>query len=462
MKYEDFIKRPQNWGLPEVELRRKYQLYRELEMLENLDFYVTEAAAESSVTSISAVAASGGGAILDTPPPPFGVNEFITTWKTDNSGTSGSTQVTLPLVSYGTYYFQADWGDGSNSIIRTWNQSDATHTYATAGTYTIKISGIITGWSFNSSGDRLKLTGITQWGCMGLNTYLQFAFCTNMSITASDKPASITSLSSTFYGCSTLNNIPGIGTWDTSKCTDMVATFRACSVFNQDIGSWNTSSCTDMYRMFLDASAFNQNIGGWDTSNVTRMSYMFNFSAFNNGGSPSINNWNTGKVTNIDSMFRGSGFNQPIGNWNMISCTNIRSIFRDCPFNQNISTWNVSNVTNFPDVFLNNGSITTGLAVWNVSKGQDFSRMFAANGGDFSLATWDISSATNMSNFVYPGVGKFSTASYDAGLIYWATLNVQLNVPLTIGTTKYSAAAASARAVLVSKGWTIIDGGLAP
>ena len=82
--------------------------------------------------------------------------------------------------------------------------------------------------------------------------------------------------------------------------------------------------------------------------------------------------------------------------------------------------------------------------------------------GDFSLAAWDISSATNMSNFVYNGSVKFSTASYDAGLIYWATLNVKLNVPLTIGTAKYSAAAASARAVLISKGWTIIDGGVCP
>jgi hypothetical protein len=113
-------------------------------------------------------------------------------------------------------------------------------------------------------------------------------------------------------------------------------------------------------------------------------------------------------------------------------------------------------------VFLNNGCDTTVLAGWNVSKGENFSRMFANNGGDFSLSAWDISSATNMSNFVYPASVKFSTASYDAGLIYWATLNVKLNVPLTIGTTKYSAAAASARAVLISKGWTIIDGGLEP
>ena len=455
-QFEDYKKKYGHLSYDEKEMRRKFYTYLEEQNM------MIEAAGDTSVTSVSAVASAGGGAILDTTPPPFGVNEFITTWKTDNAGTSTSTQVTLPLVSSGTYYLQADWGDGSKSIIRAWDQSDKTHTYATAGTYTVRISGIITAWSFNSGGDRLKLTGITQWGCMGLNTFQQFAFCTNMSITASDNPASITALGSTFYGCSTLNNIPGIGTWDTSQCTDMSGTFRACSAFNQNIGAWNTSKATNMFRMFLDATAFNQNIGSWNTSNVTHMGYMFNFSAFNNGGSPSINNWNTGKVTILDSTFRGSGFNQPIGNWNVSATLSLRSIFRDCPFNQNLSGWNPSSCTQFPDVFLNNGCDTTVLAGWNVSKGQDFSRMFANNGGDFSLAAWDISSATNMSNFVYPASVKFSTASYDAGLIYWATLNVKLNVPLTIGTTKYSAAAASARAVLISKGWTIIDGGLEP
>ena len=451
-QFQEYKKKYGHLSSDEKEMRRKFYTYLEEQnmMLEAI-----------TTSSSSAVSGGVGGGERPRPVPNFSTDQFISSWKTDNAGSSGSTQIQLPLVQNGDYYFQVSWGDGNVDIIESWDQKEATHTYATAGTYTVTIGGTFKGFIFNNGKDRLKLLTVSQWGTSFVIQSGSFSGCSNLTITATDLPI-VENLGSTFYGCSTLNNIPGIDTWDTSQCADMSATFRACSAFNQNIGAWNTSKATSMFRMFLDATAFNQNIGGWDTSNVTHMGYMFNFSAFNNGGSPSINNWNTGKVTNFDSTFRGSGFNQPIGDWNVSATLSLRSIFRDCPFNQNLSGWNPSSCTQFPDVFLNNGCDTTVLADWNVSKGENFSRMFAANGGDFSLAAWDISSATNMSNFVYNGSVKFSTASYDAGLIYWATLNVKLNVPLTIGTAKYSAAAASARAVLISKGWTIIDGGLEP
>jgi hypothetical protein len=36
MKYEEFIKKPQNWGLPEAEIRRKYNMLKEQELFEML------------------------------------------------------------------------------------------------------------------------------------------------------------------------------------------------------------------------------------------------------------------------------------------------------------------------------------------------------------------------------------------------------------------------------------------
>jgi surface protein len=425
----------------------------------------------TAVSSVSAVASAGGGQTSQGRiPPPFGVNEFITTWKTDNTGVSASNQIQLPLGanpsrSSQDYYFQVDWGDGSTNIIQSATDPARIHTYDSAGTYTVKISGILDGWAFNNGGDRLKFLTIEKWGMMKIDPFRQFAGCNNLLINATDIPT-IIELGGIFESCRSITTIPNIELWDTSGCTNMTGTFRDCRLFNDDVSGWNTSKCTAMFRMFLDAYVFNQNLSSWDTSNVTIMGYMFeNAFQFNNGGSSGINNWITGKVTSFDSMFRRSGFNQPIGNWDITSATTLRSMFRESPFNQDLSNWDPLNVTQFPDVFLG-CACATDCSSWNVSKGQNFWRMFASSSSlDFSLGSWDISSAaagsgTGMDVFVYAGQVKFSTSSYSSGLLYWQTLSLNSNVRMTMGAAKYSAEAQSARQFIIDTyGWTIVDGG---
>jgi hypothetical protein len=78
---------------------------------------------------------------------------FVSTWDTNNTSflSSASNQIQLPLVNGGTYNFIVDWGDGTQDTITTWNQAETLHTYATAGTYTLSISGTISEWSFSNS-----------------------------------------------------------------------------------------------------------------------------------------------------------------------------------------------------------------------------------------------------------------------------------------------------------------------
>jgi surface protein len=98
---------------------------------------------------------------------PVGTVAFVSTWNTGNItvGSSGPTQVQLPLEISGTYNFTVDWGDGSPiDTITVWNDPLTLHTYALAGTYTITITGQIEGFRFNNTGDRAKIFSISSWG----------------------------------------------------------------------------------------------------------------------------------------------------------------------------------------------------------------------------------------------------------------------------------------------------------
>jgi hypothetical protein len=178
--------------------------------------------------------------------------------KTDNTGTSSSTQFTLPAT--GTY--DVDWGDGTVET----KTGVATHTYASVGNYVIKVTGGLTAIEFNSGGDRLKLLEIQNWGDIAWSTMANAYFgCSNMQGTFTDAP-------------------------DLSGVTDMSSMLRAASAFNHDIGSWSTSNVETMFRMLRGASAFNQDIGGWDMSNIANMR---------------------------DILRSASAFNQNIGGWSL-------------------------------------------------------------------------------------------------------------------------------------------------
>lgn len=365
---------------------------------------------------------------------------FISTWKTDNlsTGSSNNNQVRLPLDSTGTYTFTVNWGDGSSNVITTWNQAEATHTYAAIGTYTITITGFIKGWFFYETGDKLKLISITQWGCLRfLNGLIvsnvsvgTFKNCTNLVLSSvSDTPnfKGVTKLSYMFRNTSfsTVNNI---NKWDVSKIENTVQMFYFNTNFNQNIGNWNvgnlrdpsfmfycylaggvtlaagsfnnggdpsignwdTRNFTNTISVFFNQTSFNQDLGGWDMSSNTNMGSMFRcqnvVGTFNNGGTDTIKNWNTSNVTKMNSVFLGqTSFNQPIGSWNTSNVDDMSFMFNVSNFagifNQDLSNWNTSKVTTMVSMFYNQRSFNQNIGNWDVSKVTIFSSMFVAYGG---------------------------------------------------------------------------------
>ena len=438
----------------------------------------------SSYRDILTSAATGwiiidGGAHL--PPNP----KFISTWNTRSSPYNNAppnNQIILPLNNNGTYDFYVDWGDGTaEQHVTSYDSANGAHTYTTPGIYTITITGTLIGWGYDiygSPGGQLRsdlnpnnnwqtsanmasrLTSIHDWEGLNFLPNSSKHFYSNFSMTG--VPRTVFNINANGIMDSAFRNLTGLSNalssdnmvsgWDTSAATSMYAVFMRVGnsrgqgvdfevgtwdvsnvtslshmfAYNYEwnnggsssISGWDTSKVENFRNMFFFAEAFDQDVGYWDTSSATDMSYMFALAdSFSNAGSSSITGWDTSKVTAMAGMFRGTQFNQPIGNWDTSSLTDIQSmlahdaILGDMPFNH-------------------------------------------------SLANWTVTGITNATNFI--AYSNISTSNYDSTLIGWAPQNVQNGVNIHFGNSTYSAgSAASARATLVSKGWTITDGGQA-
>ena len=239
-------------------------------------------------------------------------NAYAIKIKTDNGGTSSSTQFTFPAT--GTYTIS--WGDGAVETLT----GAQTHTYPAAGTYVVQVTGGLT--SVTYGGDKLKLLEIMQWGSIAWTTAANaYKGCGNMQGTFTDAPnfSAVTNMSSMFQSATFFNH--AIDSWDVSSVTDMSYMFYIAGSFNQPLNSWDVSSVTNMSGMFHSATSFNQPLNSWDVSSVTNMAAMFQSAT---SFDQAIDSWDVSSVTDMSYMFRGAtAFNQSIGSWDVIAVTNI-------------------------------------------------------------------------------------------------------------------------------------------
>ena len=191
----------------------------------------------------------------------FAANEvFVTTWKTNNPGTSNNTTITIPTAPSQTYAYNVDWnGDGDfddldENVVYTGN---ATHDFGAVGTYTIKIGGLFPAIYFNNTGDKEKIISIDQWGNIVWK-----------------------SMSSAFNGASNLVN-NAIDVPDLTQCTSLIAAFKDATSIgaSTETGNWNwnTSNINNLISTFNGATAFDQDLSSWDISQVSSFSFTFLF-----------------------------------------------------------------------------------------------------------------------------------------------------------------------------------------
>ena len=265
---------------------------------------------DANMAKIFNVAKAGFGKIAGADAPDSDTS-FTFTMNTENAGSASDTFV-LPLVDDGTINIDVDWGDSSTDNITAYDQAEITHVYSSAGTYTVQMSGTIRGFTFNNSGDKLKILNISQWGDFNVTRASAFMGCNNLDCSATDAPTVSTDPTAMFYWANNLTNIGG--DWDMSGVTSLYLCFYQAAAFNgASLDSWDTSSVTNMNGVFRRAPAFNADISAWDTSSVTNMS----------------------------NMFDGWG---PVGS-----------------FNQDLSSWDISGVTTFGTNFMRVQTLSTAI-----------------------------------------------------------------------------------------------------
>ena len=394
--------------------------------------------------------------------PPPALTFTIDTTATE-VGSTANNQYRLPLISSGTYDFYVQWGDGDAEQITSWNQAEATHTYAAAGTYTVKMFAVAAtttpiidhiswasqdGTTLSAANDRLKVQDISGWASavLYLNEYV-FTNCENLNITTTSSPtfgskvlrtsafencdnlsgdlsgwgtvgSPITGLAGTFYKNSTSN--PNFNFVLQHNVGSLIQPFQNCAAFNNPLNNWDVSSVIGFTAAFSGASAFNQDISGWDTGNSSAFNAMFsNALAFNQN----ISSWNVASVTTFSQMFQGATlFNQPVGAWTTTSLTNLFSTFKNAAaFDQDLANWDVSGVTTAVDML---------------------------TGSNISAANWD----ALLIGWAAQGTGAGSLQA-----------NVTLsNINQVHGSVDSAATAAYNKLTSAPYNWTIVDLGGAP
>lgn len=146
---------------------------------------------------------------------------------------------------------------------------------------------------------------------------------------------------------------------------------------------------------------------------------------------PNIGEWDLGGVTNLRAFLRNTSYSHPVS-WRFSMARSLRSMMQNTQFNQPL-----------------NLELGRAIDIRGMLAGTPFNQR--------GLAGWDVSTVRFADGFLR-GV-TLPTAEYDAVLNAWAAQDVRDDISISFGSSRYSEAAAAARATLVEKGWTIIDGG---
>ena len=352
---------------------------------------------------------------------------------------------TLPTVDGGVYNCTVEWGDGTTSTITSWNQSEVTHQYPSAGKYRIKISGQFEGINFHrheelNHHDHLKLLDVISWGDDSKMDIAGYVSPFNPHGVISDGSGGfMTQYVGMFCGCKNWNDIsggaPNWGTCGTAKTrhpdgdgrkfggSPLITIFYGNSSLQADISVWTTEDrpfTGNAYRHFetrpraSDIDTFKANFH-WLVGNSNHWKMFTNRSVVSAEGNSLLR-------SNRNSRFE-------VSNWKLDPA--VQNIGWQTTFNGNLNMDpDVSNlvgpkVNTVAYIFNGADSFTgRGLENWDISgidtnngNGAGFTQAFAGTAIN-KILPWNFAFGARLNNML------FNCELYDSPCNGWDTSGV--------------------------------------
>lgn len=298
--------------------------------------------------------------------------------------------IDLPLLQGYNYDFEVNYGDNNTWYkVTSFDDVNSIHSYASGGTYTVNIKGYVGGWSFNNTGEKLKVTKIIQWGdCEFKYITSMFIGCVNLieipSIGGIYAPETL-SCANMFNGCENLiGSIPESLFSATTNVTNLSGIFYKCTGLTETIPAYlfsKNTKATNFNNSFAYCGGLTGSIPSIlfsENDATTDLSYAF-FKCINLTGSIPENIFSTNtKLVNISNTFaycsKLSGtipedlfsLNTELTNLSstLFGCSKLSGSIPETLFSRNIKATNLSYVLG--NCILLSGSIPTNLFNKNV------------------------------------------------------------------------------------------------
>lgn len=151
--------------------------------------------------------------------------------------TSPNTTITIPhleSLSSTTYEYDyiIDYGDSNDlKTVKSYNDSNATHTYVNPGIYKVTITGKCETFDIYNGALKTFVTKILSWGNVGLKIMTLYG-CTNLTYIPNDVHGGLSEITSFYYAfrnCNKLTSIPSDIFKYTKSTTNFTGVFRECS-----------------------------------------------------------------------------------------------------------------------------------------------------------------------------------------------------------------------------------------